>query len=157
MKCEKCNQELKNNALFCGHCGAKTLNKLANLLRTTGFVCFIPSIIFGSMFMMLSFQMLEFLDLLVEIPRVFYIICAIVVFKNARNGEKAGFLKKMSIALLVIAIVWNIGLYILAWQGIYFLPVRFGMLISIVECIIPTLYIIFSSNIEKMYLKSKED
>ena len=167
MKCEKCNQELKNNALFCGSCGARTSVKLAKLLRATGIV----NVIIIGISLITGLPMIGENIELTGLPytiwgfiaNIFFLYVTFLVIKNAKNYEKAGHLKKMSIVYLVLVIASSIIAILMSQEIMQDTSIAkgllgFGAFIGIMfTCLFPTLYIIFSSNIEKMYLKSKED
>ena len=175
MQCSKCKQEIPENELFCSQCGAKTpIFKLANLLRAVGIV----DVILTGIVLITGFAAIGKTIELTGIPytiwsfitNIFSLYIATLVIKNAKNYEKARHLKKMGFAYLVLAIVDKIIAIpisqkfmeeVMAAAGEFDSIVKglfgFGTFINIIfTCSIPVLYIIFSSKIEKMYLKSKE-
>ena len=167
MKCKRCNQELKDNAMFCVHCGEKTSNKIANYLRVTGIVDviltgigIITSLVMIGETVKMSGAAYVIWGMLVNI---FTLYVAVMVIKNSHNFEMALHLKKLAIAYLIVTIITSLIAIPVTMaglgdtggmDGLVGASVAWGVIGS---CIIPTLYIIFTSKIEQMYLSQKDD
>ena len=172
MKCRKCKHQLKNDAKFCGRCGAKSplfkLSNLSNLLKVTAILDII-FLCFGPIFEWSWSEVNSRIAI-----KIIGIYIAVIVIMFAKNYTKTSFVKSRSIAyLLLIVVNVIIHLFILNeypypviyfyWLRVYWvfplylIRVAYIFFTLIPSCIIPTLYIIFTSKLQKMYLQSKED
>ena len=175
MRCIRCHQELKDNAMFCVHCGEKTPNKIANYLRVTGIIDLVLSIIVIITELTTISESIRLIgvphSILGIIVYLFWIYVAIMIIKHSHNYIKANHLKELSIVYMIVTILNGLIsspiIYKVAFDEVkselgynpgigWFMGgmIAWGLIAS---CIIPSLYIIFTSKIEKMYIKSIRD
>jgi len=179
MKCRKCKQQLKQDALFCGSCGAKiiSINNLANILKVTAIV----DIILIGISLIAFWYWGGFLSIFIQsniVIKIISVYIAVIIIRFNENYAKASFLKNWSVAYLLLIVVHAIiHLFILgdypspianyisgdyiSYRPTFSLP--FYLRKAILELsvflpyIIPILYIIFTSKMQKMYLQSKDN
>ena len=164
MKCIKCNQELNDNAMFCVHCG-KTTNKIANYLRTTGIIHLVLSgigLITGLVNLSESIDMIgKPLTIWGVIFGMFVVYVAIMIIMYSHSYEKTSLLKKLSITYLIVAIVAGlineIVMFLLMENIIGMVGLVAGTFSLVGTCVMPILYIIFTSKLEKRYLQKSFD
>ena len=143
--------------MFCAHCGEKTSIKIPGYLRITGIVHIVLNglsiisldeiILYGASY-----------ALVILLGMIFGLYVAIMMIKNSHSIEKALHLKKLAILCLIVYIIQELILIPvsrnLVAEMAYFGMVGFMVLIWIGCFSIPILYVIFTSMIEKTYLKS---
>ena len=179
MRCKKCNQELNDNALFCAHCGTKT-KSIASYLKLVAVIGICVSVIglgnsiapaFNSEMAadVNEFQSMTMSGLWMTWSVIFNLLILCLsgfVIKNCHIFEKALLIKKLGIGYLFLIIlngtfkimyilksirmVENLrdtysvntdDMYIMVYAAL------FGV---ILHCVLPTLYIVITSKINKM-------